>query len=275
MSQQIATFRNKAKDKMIAGEVISSMTVRLVQSVEIVPIAKSAGLDMIYIDLEHSSFSMQTCSQICVAALQAELPCLVRVPNGRSEYVSRVLDGGAVGVIVPDVRSVDDARRVVMAAKYAPLGARGLSGALPQLGFRPTVASQACPIINNATLVVVQLESEEAVAGCEDIVAVDGVDMVLVGANDLLADMGIAGEFDDPRLLAAYERILVACKNAGKFMGIGGLQSRPDIVVKLVMAGANYVSGGTDLAFLLGAATGKSEEIKRMSNNRKATEARS
>src|SRR5439155_982806 len=118
------------------GELVSSMTGRLVSSIEIVRIAKRAGFDSLYIDLEHSSFSMETTSQICVMALEAGIPALVRVPANTPEYISRVLDGGALGVIAPGVRSAEEARAVVAAAKYPPLGARGLSAGLPQLQFR-------------------------------------------------------------------------------------------------------------------------------------------
>src|SRR2546430_10886250 len=93
--------RNPVKEKLARGELVSSMTARLVSSIEIVRIAKSAGFDSLYIDLEHSSFSMETTSQICVMALEAGVPALVAGPADSPEYHSRVLDGGALGVIAP------------------------------------------------------------------------------------------------------------------------------------------------------------------------------
>src|SRR3989442_5322209 len=93
--------RNPVKEKLARGELVSSMTARLVSSIEIVRIAKSAGFDSLYIDLEHSSFSMETTSQICVMALEAGIPALVRVPAKTPRYTSRVLDGGAAAVIAP------------------------------------------------------------------------------------------------------------------------------------------------------------------------------
>src|ERR671916_854834 len=125
---------NPVKDKLARGEVVASMTVRLVSSVEIVRIAKTAGFDALYIDLEHSAFSIQTASQISVMALEAGLPAFVRVPANTPEYISRVLDAGALGVIAPGVRSADEARAVVQAARYPPAGSRGLSQGLPHFG---------------------------------------------------------------------------------------------------------------------------------------------
>src|SRR5499427_10789824 len=104
------------------------MTVRLVRSIEIAQIARTAGFDTLYVDVEHSSLSLETTGQICIAALAAEIAPFVRVPANTPEYISRVLDGGALGVIAPHVRSAAEARSVVAAAKYPPLGSRGLSG---------------------------------------------------------------------------------------------------------------------------------------------------
>src|SRR6267378_4419681 len=86
--------RNNVKEKLARGEVVSSITVRLVRSIEIARIAKTAGFDSIYVDVEHSSLSLETTSQICIAALEIGVAPFVRVPSARPEHVSRALDGG-------------------------------------------------------------------------------------------------------------------------------------------------------------------------------------
>src|SRR5438034_5017630 len=139
--------RNSVKDKLARGEVVASMTVRLVPGVEIARIAKTAGFDSIYIDLEHSAFSIETTSQISIMALEAGIPAFVRVPANTPEYISRVLDGGALGVIAPGVRSAAEARTVVAAAKYPPIGSRGLTAGLPQPGYRSVPAAEALPAL--------------------------------------------------------------------------------------------------------------------------------
>src|SRR3954447_6173520 len=98
-------LRNNVKDMLARNEVVASMTVRLVRGVEIARIARTAGFDTLYVDVEHSSFSLETTAQICLAALEAGIAPFVRVPTGRPEHVSRVLDGGAVGVIAPHIGS--------------------------------------------------------------------------------------------------------------------------------------------------------------------------
>lgn len=240
------------------------MTVRLVSSVEIVRIAKTAGFDALYIDLEHSAFSIQTTSQLSVMALEAGIPALVRVPPKTTDYIQRVLDGGALGIIAPDVRSAAEAQEVVAASKYPPLGHRGMSTGLAHLGFRAVPAKDALPQMNAATMVIVQLESARALANIEEIAEVEGVDLVLIGTNDLLADLGRPGEYDHPKVRETYERTIAACKKHGKHVGVGGLSSRPDLVQAFVRLGARFVSTGTDLNFLLAACSERAKEVRSM-----------
>jgi len=113
-------LRNTLREKLALGQVVSSMTVRLVRTAEIARIARSAGFDSIYVDLEHCSFSLDDTSRICMACLDAGVTPLVRVPANTPEYIGRVLDGGALGIIAPHVRNAQEARDVVRAARFAP-----------------------------------------------------------------------------------------------------------------------------------------------------------
>jgi 2-keto-3-deoxy-L-rhamnonate aldolase RhmA len=255
-------LRNNVKTKLARDEVVASMTVRLVRGIEIARIARTAGFDTLYVDLEHSSFSLETCGQICMAAVEAAIAPFVRVPANTPDYISRVLEGGALGIIAPHVRSAAEARAVVRAAKFSPLGERSNAGGLPHLHFRSFPAPEAYAALNEATMVIVQFESAAALDKTEEIVAVDGVDMVLVGLNDLLADWGIPGEYDHPRVREAYARTIAACRKRGKHCGVGGLATRPDLVADFVRMGARYVSTGTDLAFLLSACTARAKQVR-------------
>ena len=252
-------LRNHVKEKLARGEVVASMTVRLVRGVEIARIARTAGFDTLYVDMEHSSFSLETTSQICIAALEVGITPLVRVP-GLNE-VSRVLDAGALGVIAPHVQSADEARAYVKAAKFPPLGERSAAGPLPHLHYRSFPAAQADAALNDATTIIVQFESEQALARADEIAAVDGVDLVMIGSNDLLADWGLTGQYEHPRLREAYAKTIAACRKHGKHVGVGGLASRPQLAAEFVRMGARYVSTGTDLAFLLAACTAKAKEV--------------
>jgi 2-keto-3-deoxy-L-rhamnonate aldolase RhmA len=184
------------------------------------------------------------------------------VPANTREQILRVLEGGALGVIAPDVLSAEDARDVVRAAKFPPLGERSNTALLPHLQYRSFPPAEVYAALNDATMVTVQIECEAAVARAEEIIAVDGVDMVLVGLNDLLADWGLPGQYDHPRVREAYAAVIAACRKAGKPCGVGGLATRPDLVAEYVKMGARYVSTGTDIAFLLSAATAKAKQVQ-------------
>ena len=256
--------RNAVKEKLARGEVASSMTVRLVRGIEIARIAKTAGFDSLYVDLEHSPLSVDATGQICMAASDLGLAPFVRVPANTPEYISRVLDAGALGIVAPDVRSAEEARAVVSAAKYAPQGTRGASGQLPQFHFRPFPAHEANAALNDATMVIVQFESWQAVESAEAIMGVDGVDMVLIGTNDLLADLGLPGQFEHTKVREAYARAIAAARTHGKHVGVGGLASRPQLMAEFVKMSARYVSTGTDIGFLLTEATARAKQVRDM-----------
>ncbi|MGA2945397.1 MAG: aldolase/citrate lyase family protein, partial [Xanthobacteraceae bacterium] len=107
-------------------------------------------------------------------------------------------------------------------------------------------------------------ESAKAVENADEIVAVDGVDMVLIGTNDLLADYGLPGQYDHPKVHEAYTKTLAACKKHGKHLAVGGFATRADLAAKYVQMGARYVSTGTDLGFLLAACAAKAKEVRDM-----------
>lgn len=255
-------LRNPLKDRLARGDLATSMTIRLVADPAIALLARSAGFDSVYVDLEHGPFSIETAARLCVGAQQAGLAPLVRVPSHAPDWIARVLDAGAMGVIVPHVDTATEARAVVVAAMYPPQGRRSAAGALPQFGFRALPAARAMADANAATMVVVQAETARAIDGIEAIMAVGGVDMALIGANDLLADLGVPGAFDDPRLMDAYARTIAACRKLGKHAGIGGLAGRPDLMRRCVEMGARYLSTGTDLGFLLDAATSRARDAR-------------
>jgi 2-keto-3-deoxy-L-rhamnonate aldolase RhmA len=238
------------------------MTVRLVRTIEIARIARTAGFDTLYVDMEHSSISLEACSQICMAALEAGIAPFVRVPANTPDYIARVLEGGALGIIAPHVHSAEAAKEVVRAAKFPPLGERSNASGLPHLQFRSFPVAEAYAALNAATMIIVQFESAAALARTEEIVAVEGVDMVLIGLNDLLADWGIPGEYDHPRVREAYAGTIAACRGKGKHCGVGGLATRPDLAAEFVKMGARYVSTGTDLGFLMGASAARAKEVR-------------
>jgi 2-keto-3-deoxy-L-rhamnonate aldolase RhmA len=250
------------KQRLAAGEIAISMTVRLARTAEVAVIAGTAGYDALFIDLQHSAMDMETAAQICVGARLAGVTPLVRVPSHDPRAAGRVLDGGAQGIIFPDVNTAEEAKAVAAACRFPPRGARSMAGPAVQLGYRPLAAGEASALLDDSTLVIAMVESAAAVANADAIAAADGVDVVLIGANDLSADLGIHGQFDHARAHAAYETVARACRAHGRHLGIGGIRNDIPLLTKFVRLGARYISAGTDTGFLLAYAKSQADELR-------------
>ncbi|MDH3239545.1 MAG: aldolase/citrate lyase family protein [Alphaproteobacteria bacterium] len=254
----------KLKEKLAAGDLALCMTVRYSRTVEVVQIAKLSGYDCLYLDLEHSAMSIEACAQISLAASMAGLAALVRVPSHGHHHISRVLDGGAQGVIVPHVDTAEEARQVIEASCYPPLGSRSLAGLGPLAG-QSVKPAEAYEIINQNTMRVAMLESPKAIENAEAIAAVDGIDMLLIGTNDLCAEMGIPGQLDHDDVRAAYQAMADACKAHGKAIGIGGIKEGPMLDAIYAMGG-RFIMGRVDGVLLGQAAAKEVSDYRRLSN---------
>ncbi|KQS95511.1 aldolase/citrate lyase family protein [Rhizobium sp. Leaf386] len=246
--------RNLMKAKMDAGELAVGMIVRLMRNVEIAAIAKSAGFDCLYIDLEHCSFSLETVSQISMTATALGVTPLVRVPGLDKAEISRTLEAGAQGIIVPHLETKAQAEDIVDAAKFQPQGNRSLLGANPHTLFRAGPAAETMEKMNQAALVVGMIESVNAVENADGIASVDGMDMLLIGTNDLCNSLGLPGQLDHARVRESYEHVAAVCRARGKHLGVGGLNTRPDVAKEMIALGARYISAGSDTGFLTSAA---------------------
>jgi 2-keto-3-deoxy-L-rhamnonate aldolase RhmA len=116
--------------------------------------------------------------------------------------------------------------------------------------------------MNDATSLVLMMETAAALENVEEIIAVEGVDMLMIGSNDLCGELGIAGQYDHPKLKAAFERTIAAARKVGKHVGVGGLAARDDLMTQFVQMGARYVSTGTDMSFLMSACVAKAKFVK-------------
>ncbi|MGH7152814.1 MAG: HpcH/HpaI aldolase family protein [Acetobacteraceae bacterium] len=259
-------LRNPAREKLEAGELSIGFSVRLLRTVEVASMAKAAGYDWLFLDCEHGTLSLDAAAQIAVAALEAGIAPIVRVPNGEYAMATRMLDNGALGIVVPHVDSADEAREVVQRLKYPPVGHRSLGGIGPHYGLRSLKTGDAASALNAANLTVVMLETPKAIANVDAIAAVPGVDALLIGSNDLCAEMGIPGEFSNDRLADAYRRMIEACKAHKKHPGMAGIYNE-DIMSRYIGMGVRLVLGGGDAALLMGAASGRSTSLRRMTSS--------
>lgn len=248
------TLKNPLAERLRAGGLGLALMIRHARTVDIALAAKTCGFDALYFDLQHTATPEDTVSQISVAAMGAGVAPLVRVPDRDYGMALRLLDSGAMGIVMPDVSTAEDARRAVEHCKFAPVGNRGAYGSWPHFGYRALPAVEARRALNESTLLIVMIENRAALDNVESIAAVAGVDIVHVGSNDLATDLGVPGELVHPTVLAGIERVVAACRRHGKFPGVGGLTGgdagRIEQVVRL---GARFLTAATEWNLMLAA----------------------
>ena len=178
------------------------------------------GFDFLLVDTEHGIFDPREVEAHIAAARNAGLCPLVRVSTADRAEVMRALDAGAEGIMVPMVRSLDDAREAVAHSKYPPLGQRGAHFARPHVDFSPPADAGAyMDEANRALLTVLQIETLEAAEIVDELAALEGVDMLYIGPGDLSIALGHPGQVDHPEVLEVVGRMVRACREHGKLAG--------------------------------------------------------
>jgi 2-keto-3-deoxy-L-rhamnonate aldolase RhmA len=259
----MTVIRNVAKERLEAGQLAIGVGLRQARTVDIAKIMKTAGYDFLFIDLEHSSIPLDVAAQISCAAQDAGITPIVRVPGFEHWQAAKALDAGAQGIVVPHVDTAEQAAAMVANVRYPPMGQRSIAGGLPQLGFAAVPAAEATAAVDAATLLVVMIETPEAVENVEAIAAVDGIDVLLVGTNDLCLAMGIPGQVDHPRVAEAYQRILAACRANGRHAGLGGVY-HPPLMERYLGMGFRFVLAGSDLSLMMAAASERAAVVRAM-----------
>src|SRR6202140_251576 len=241
MASHTDKLGNTVKARMQAGEVALGMPVRLGRSGDIARIAKATGHDFIFIDGQHSLFHLETIGHIARTALACGIAPLVRVRGIDDADVSLLLDNGVMGIVYPDVNNAAQARKAVDICKFSPIGKRSVSGGYPHFDYRSVPLTTSVPQLNDSCLLVCMIETMEGLENVEAIAAGKGVDVVHLGSNDLLANMGKPGKFNDPALVVAQERLIAACRKHGIFSGCGGNR---DVArqVEIIKKGCQFIT---------------------------------
>lgn len=240
-----------------AGARCAGTMLRMIRNPAIVPLAQHAGLDFIMLDMEHGSYSSDTASDIFTAASSAGLMAFVRVPELARGYVSRALDCGALGVMVPMIESVEQARAFVQWAKYPPLGGRGLSSVGGHTSYRSEPTGTAFMARENAaTLAIAQIETRAAIEAIDGIAAVEGIDVLLIGPNDLAVSLGCADDMAVEMHAQAIRKTALAAQRHGKIFGIHGGLAMIRALAKLGLTFSIHSNDITMLAESMAAVAG-------------------
>jgi len=182
-------------------------------------ILKSAGCDFVLFDLEHSGFGFETVKSALRYFEAADLPAIVRVPSREYHHISRAMDMGAEGLMLPMVGNVDEVRHIVNSMKYHPVGKRGVALQVAHDRYRPGSVADKFTAANKRTTLFVQIETAEGVENADAMAAIDGVDCLWVGHFDLSVSLGVPGDFGNRIFTDAISRVAKATKKHKKAMG--------------------------------------------------------
>ena len=210
---------NHVKAKLAAGKTAIGTFIFEFNTSGIGRITAEAGAEFTVYDMEHTGWSTETIRGL-ISSNPADTIPMVRVPATAYHLISRPLDVGAMGIMVPMVESAEQAQSIVLASRYPPAGGRGSAFGIAHDDYAGGDVHAKMTSANQQVFVMAQIETAQGLEQCEAIAAVDGIDCLWVGHFDLTASMGIPAQFDHPDFLAALDRVVVACQEHGKSAGI-------------------------------------------------------
>lgn len=240
--------RSRILEKLARDEYVVITQSWIIPHWKVVDLIGHVGFDGIWLEHEHSDFTIGELAQMILAARVHDMDALVRVE--RSGYTStlKILEAGATGIIVPHCMGVEDARAIVRDAKYAPLGMRGVGGSVDaDYGTKDRAAY--IEHANRETMVIAIIEDKEGVEEVDGIAATEGIDGILLGPGDLSQSYGIIGQFDHPLIHEAVAAIAQACARHGKAWG-APVTSR-EHATQLLQQGARLMQMGNDQTALV------------------------
>jgi 2-dehydro-3-deoxyglucarate aldolase/4-hydroxy-2-oxoheptanedioate aldolase len=216
--------------------------------------------DFLWIDAEHNPLTPKVVEAHLMAAALTGCPSIVRVPVGDANFVKHALDAGADGIVAPQVRSAEEARRMVAACRYPPAGTRGF-GPRRAAEFGETVDRAYPEHANAAVLAFVMLEDVGALAELDAILAIPGLDGVVISPADLSASLGHIGEIEHPEVQRAIDRVIEATRASGLMLGVG-MGIDVETAQGWIARGVQWIQPGVDHSYLLGYFRGLTDAVR-------------
>lgn len=209
------------KEKLLSGQKVYGSMIRLQKNPAISFLAKNAGLDFLLYDCEHSHYNFETLHDIFVTGNAMGFDSFVRVAELSKDWISRILDSGATGIMVPMTETPEQAKEIVKWAKFTPIGDRGYGSGLAHSNYQ--AGGKHVDVMdtqNKRVVVIAQIETELGVNNADAIAATEGIDVLLIGPNDLSISLGIPGDLMNQKELDAIAKVAAACKKNGKGFGL-------------------------------------------------------
>jgi len=250
----IARFRQHLK----AGQVLLGAAVTFADPA--VTAAMAEEFDFLWVDQEHAALSPEALSAHLWAARAKDVPVLVRVAASGAPFIKPVLDAGADGIVVPQVRSAEEVRGVVADCRYPPSGRRGFGPRVPSNFGRdsgPAFVERA----NREVFVVAMIETAEAIAALDEILAIPGLDSLMLGPWDLSGALGVLGEVEHPHVVHAVETVIAKARAAGLSVG-SGMGASVDYACTMARRGVQWIQMGGDYEYMIQFAAQMTASVK-------------
>ena len=212
MTELIRCFRQRISEGPVFGPFSKTSDPAIVETLGY------AGFDFIILDTEHGPNSIETVQNLIRAAQLSQMAPIVRIPSGDYEMIGKTLDVGAAGVQVPQVSCAEDVRSATEHAKFAPLGMRGVCRYVRAAEYSSMDKADYFRHANEA-LLIIQIEGQAALDNLDEILAVEGIDIVFVGPYDLSQSLGVPGEVEHPLVVEKMKQIVEVCLNKNVFVG--------------------------------------------------------
>lgn len=253
---------NRCKQRMAEGAVPVGHMIGEFGTRGIAQILDTTDVDFVVIDTEHAPFTPAQLADLVAWFKVSTIAPFVRIPQVDYHFIARTLDLGALGIMVPNVKTPAQAKAIVNAAKYAPLGDRGVILGNAQTDYKAVTPADFLQYANENTTIICQIESVEGLENLEAIATTPGVDVLWVGHFDLTNSMGIPGQFDDQRFHDALKRVVEVAHKHGLGAGIqpGNLAQAQTWMAQ----GFNVISYGIDFAVYAAAMKGAVAEVRKL-----------
>jgi 4-hydroxy-2-oxoheptanedioate aldolase len=241
--------KNLTKAKLLAGEAVIGCFLRY-RDASLAELLGYQGWDFFLFDGEHSTLEPKDCEDLVRASELRGVTSVVRVPTSQPHVILRFLDTGVQGIQVPMVNTAADAESAVRAAKFSPRGIRGLAGSRAADYAQTTAFNEYVKTANAETLMIVQIETSQALTDVPQIAGIDGVDVVFIGPTDLSLSLGFPGQPQHPRVREAIDKIAAEVAQSGKILG--AFASSAESAREWRQGGARYVVSNLESILLPG-----------------------
>jgi 2-keto-3-deoxy-L-rhamnonate aldolase RhmA len=243
---------NKTKRLLRQGQAVVGTWLDELKSSAVAQLLASAGMDFLIVDMEHGPYTLETMAEIVRVARLVDITPIVRIPFLTWEWVGRVLDAGAQGLMLPRAEDAAQLEAFVTALKYPPAGRRGMASGLGNTDFQPVTTADYINFINDEILVIAQIETKEAMDNLDAIVRAPGIDLFFIGPEDLSISLGFPSQYQHPQVVEAIGTILSALKQSTAYVGMH--TSDVTTMPQLYAQGIRFISYASDVEFIYNSA---------------------